>query len=91
MSEPTSGTRLEPQEDLELATDVARDVRSFLETLELVASGRAGDQAVALLLLDVAQMCVAGAHLGADRGQGQGPLLPGLRQRQRAGRVPGLP
>jgi hypothetical protein len=55
----------EPREDLELATDVARDVRSFLETLELVASGRAGTQAVALLLLDVAQMCVAGAHLGA--------------------------
>ncbi len=55
----------EPREDLELATDVARDVRSFLETVELVASGRAGAQAVALLLLDVAQMCVAGAHLGA--------------------------
>jgi hypothetical protein len=55
----------EPSEDLELATDVARDVRSFLETLELVASGRAESQSVALLLLDVAQMCVAGAHLGA--------------------------
>ncbi len=55
----------EPREDLELATDVARDVRSFLQTLELVASGAAGSQAVALLLLDVAQMCVAGAHLGA--------------------------
>ena len=55
----------EPREDLELATDVARDVRSFLQTLELVASGRAGSQSVALLLLDVAQMCVAGAHLGA--------------------------
>ncbi len=55
----------EPREDLELATDVARDVRSFLQTLELVASGAAGSQAVALLLLDVAQMCVAGANLGA--------------------------
>ena len=55
----------EPREDLELATDVARDVRSFLETVELVASGRAGAQAISLLLLDVAQMCVAGAHLGA--------------------------
>jgi hypothetical protein len=55
----------EPREDLELATDLARDVRSFLETLEMVASGGAGTQAVALLLLDVAQMCVAGAHLGA--------------------------
>ena len=55
----------EPAQDLELATDVARDTRSFLQTLELVASGGAGSQAVALLLLDVAQMCVAGAHLGA--------------------------
>ena len=55
----------EPSQDLQLATDIARDARSFLETLELVASGGAGSQAVALLLLDVAQMCVAGAHLGA--------------------------
>ncbi len=55
----------EPAQDLELATDVARDARAFLETLSLVASGAAGSQAVALLLLDVAQMCVAGAHLGA--------------------------
>lgn len=55
----------EPAQDLELATDLARDVRSFLGTLELVASGQAESQAVALLLLDVAQVCVAGAHLGA--------------------------
>ena len=55
----------ESSQDLQLATDIARDARSFLETLELVASGSAGTQAVALLLLDVAQMCVAGAHLGA--------------------------
>ncbi len=55
----------EPAQDLELATDLARDVRSYLETLALVASGGAGSQAVALLLLDVAQVCVAGAHLGA--------------------------
>lgn len=52
-------------EDLQLATDIARDARSFLETLELVASGGAAAQAVPLLLLDVAQLCVAGAHLGA--------------------------
>ena len=55
----------EPAQDLQLATDIARDARSFLETLELVANGGAGTRAVALLLLDVAQMCVAGAHLGA--------------------------
>ena len=52
-------------DDVQLATDVARDARSFLQTLELVAAGGAGTQAVALLLLDVAQMCVAGAQLGA--------------------------
>ncbi len=55
----------EPAQDLQLATDIARDARSFLETLQLVAAGGAGTQAVPLLLLDVAQMCVAGAHLGA--------------------------
>ena len=66
MSEPTElVAAVEPVEDLERATDVARDARSFHETLALVASGQAGTQAVALLLLDVAQMCVAGAHLGA--------------------------
>ena len=41
-------------DDVQLATDVARDARSFLQTLELVAAGGAGTQAVALLLLDVA-------------------------------------
>ena len=61
----SESTAIEPIEDLELATDVARDARAFLETLSLIASGGAGTQAVALLLLDVAQMCVAGAHLGA--------------------------
>lgn len=63
MSEP--GPSAESREDLVLATDVARDARSFLDTLALVASGTAGSQSVALLLLDVAQMCVAGAQLGA--------------------------
>jgi hypothetical protein len=51
--------------DSQLAQDVALDVRSFLETLEAVAAGEAGDQAISLLLLDVARICVAGAQLGA--------------------------
>ncbi len=51
--------------DTQLAQDVALDARSFLETVEAVASGEAGTQAVALLLLDVARICVAGAQLGA--------------------------
>ncbi len=51
--------------DTQLAQDVALDARSFLETVEAVAAGEAGTQAVALLLLDVARICVAGAQLGA--------------------------
>jgi hypothetical protein len=51
--------------DAQLAQDVALDVRSFLETVEAVASGEAGSQAISLLLLDVARICVAGAQLGA--------------------------
>ena len=52
-------------DDTQLAQDVALDARSFLETLEGVASGEAGAQAISLLLLDVARICVAGAQLGA--------------------------
>jgi hypothetical protein len=51
--------------DAQLAQDVALDVRSFLETVEAVASGEAGSQAISLLLLDVARICVSGAQLGA--------------------------
>ena len=53
--------------DEEVAEDVARDVRAFLETIDAVAIGEAGNASVALLLLDVARMCVAGAQLGARR------------------------
>lgn len=59
MSEPKAA-------ELTLFVDtVAADVRTFLTTLDAVASGGAGDQAVALLLLDVAKVSVAGAQLGA--------------------------
>ena len=51
--------------DSQLAQDVALDARSFLETLEAVAAGEAGSQAISLLLLDVSRICVAGAQLGA--------------------------
>src|SRR5689334_23504346 len=51
--------------DAQLAQDVALDARSYLETLEAVAAGEAGAQAISLLLLDVARICVAGAQLGA--------------------------
>ena len=51
--------------DAQLAQDVALDARSYLETLEAVAAGEAGDQSISLLLLDVARICQAGAQLGA--------------------------
>jgi hypothetical protein len=64
-----SGDRRQPADrrgpDVRMAAEIARDARSFLATLEAVASGAAGSQGIALLLLDVAQVCVAGAQLGA--------------------------
>ena len=53
------------RDDLRLAADVARDVQRYVATLHAVAAGAADSQAVALLLLDVAQVCLAGAHLSA--------------------------
>lgn len=52
-------------DDLKLAADVARDAQRYVATLHAVAAGAADRQAVALLLLDVAQVCLAGAHLSA--------------------------
>jgi hypothetical protein len=52
-------------EDLRLAGEVARDAQRYLATLHAVAYGAAGSQSVPLLLLDVAQVCVAAAHLSA--------------------------
>ncbi|MCW2606941.1 MAG: hypothetical protein JWO60_1634 [Frankiales bacterium] len=52
-------------EDLRQAADVARDVQRYVATLHAVAAGAADSQAVALLLLDVAQICLTGAHLSA--------------------------
>src|SRR5450759_1081320 len=49
----------------ELADDVAGHVDDFLTALDAVASGGAGAQAVALLLLEVSQVHSVGAQLGA--------------------------
>jgi hypothetical protein len=49
----------------ELADDVAGHVDDFLTALDAVASGGAGAQAVALLLLEVSQVHFVGAQLGA--------------------------
>ena len=52
-------------DDLRLAADIARDVQRYVATLHAVAAGEADNRAVALLLLDVAQVCLAAAHLSA--------------------------
>jgi hypothetical protein len=52
-------------DDLRMASDVARDAQRYLSTLHAVASGAAEDQAVSLLMLDAAQVCLSAAHLSA--------------------------
>ncbi len=52
-------------DDLRMASDVARDVQRYLATLHAVASGAAESQAVSLLMLDAAQVCLSAAHLCA--------------------------
>jgi Domain of unknown function (DUF5063) len=49
-----------------LADRVARHVEDYLSGLEAVARGEAGAQAVPLLLLEVSQILLAGAQLGAS-------------------------
>lgn len=73
----------------QLADDVAGHVNDFLTALDAVASGGARDQAVPLLLLNIAQVQYVGAQLGAsvdvileDRSEpevGEDPDLDALR------------
>jgi hypothetical protein len=49
----------------QVAVDVAIDVEEYVETVEAVASGGAGSNAIALLLLNVARITATGAQLGA--------------------------
>ena len=60
MSEPTEPWR-------ELADQVAEHARDFLDALAALARGEGGDEIVPLLLLEVAQVMLAGAQLGASR------------------------
>jgi Domain of unknown function (DUF5063) len=48
-----------------LADQIAENVRLFLDGIERLAAGDAGDEAVPLLLLEVSQILLAGAQLGA--------------------------
>jgi hypothetical protein len=58
--ESTPGPDLSP-----LADQIAENVRLFLDGIERLAAGDAGDEAVPLLLLEVSQILLAGAQLGA--------------------------
>ncbi|HEY0716329.1 MAG TPA: DUF5063 domain-containing protein [Streptosporangiaceae bacterium] len=48
-----------------LADQIADSVQLFLDGIERLANGDAGDEAVPLLLLEVSQILLAGAQLGA--------------------------
>ena len=48
-----------------LADQIAGNVQLFLDGIERLANGDAGDEAVPLLLLEVSQILLAGAQLGA--------------------------
>ncbi len=55
-----------PGQDLSpLADQIAENVRLFLDGIERLAAGDGGDEAVPLLLLEVSQILLAGAQLGA--------------------------
>src|SRR5947209_5049864 len=49
-----------------LADRVARQAQDFLDGITAVAGGEGGDEVVPLLLLEVAQVLLAGAQLGAS-------------------------
>jgi len=51
----------------ELADQVAEHARDFLDALAALARGEGADEIVPLLLLEVAQVMLAGAQLGASR------------------------
>ncbi|MFF5262603.1 DUF5063 domain-containing protein [Actinomadura viridis] len=55
-----------PQEWNTLAERVARHVENYLNGLEAVARGEGGPHALPLLLLEVSQVILAGAQLGAS-------------------------
>ena len=64
----------EPGEDWRpLADRIARHAQDFLDGVTALASGEGKDETVPLLLLEVAQILLAGAQLGAS----QDIILPG--------------
>ena len=60
------GWRAQPGEGWgALADRIARSVQDFLDGVEALARGEGGDETVPLLLLEVSQIQLAGAQLGA--------------------------
>src|SRR5215472_12879386 len=49
-----------------LADQVAANVKNFIDGVAALAVGEGGDEAVPLLLLEVSQILLAGAQLGAS-------------------------
>ncbi len=70
ISGPMSGaTPVEPFDDetLEFAQQIADSVASFLLALRAIAREADGGRAISLLLLEISQVLLAGARLGAQR------------------------
>ncbi len=65
MSDQTSSTRT-PGEDEEFAEQIADQIESFLLVLRAVAREGDGPRAISLLLLEISQVLLAGARLGAQ-------------------------
>jgi uncharacterized protein DUF5063 len=62
------GLRAQPGEGWDaLADRIARNVQDFLDGVEALARGEGGDETVPLLLLEISQIQLAGAQLGATR------------------------
>lgn len=54
-------------ENVRLADHIAASVRPFLDSLRVIAAEATGPQAVSLLLLQISEIALAGARLGAQR------------------------
>src|SRR6266576_306837 len=72
MSEPPAQHQLKGDEWRPLADQIAVNVKDFIDGVEALASS-GGDETVPLLLLEVSQILLAGAQLGASRDV----ILPG--------------
>jgi hypothetical protein len=66
MTDNTVGSRVDG-ETAEFAQQIADSVESFLLSLRAIAREASGGQAVSLLLLEISQVLLAGARLGAQR------------------------